>query len=105
MRHANAPKPLSTARVAGGQVVTVLSLVRHGSYGLIDHGLGGRAPHPLNAEGRAQAERAGIALSGRPVAALVSSPVRRARETAEVIGERLGLAVEIEPDFAEIDFA
>jgi broad specificity phosphatase PhoE len=85
--------------------LTVFSLVRHGAYGLIDHRLGGREAHPLNAEGLAQAGRVALALSKRPIAALISSPVRRARETADVLAARLDLPVQTEPDFAEIEFA
>jgi probable phosphoglycerate mutase len=84
--------------------LTVFCLVRHGAYGLIDHGLGGREPHSLSHEGLAQAGRVADALSARPIAALLSSPVQRARETAAVLGARLELTVEIEPDFAEIEF-
>ena len=40
----------------------------------------------------------------KPVVALVSSPMQRARETAAPIAARLGLAVAIEPDLDEIDF-
>jgi ribonuclease H / adenosylcobalamin/alpha-ribazole phosphatase len=85
--------------------VTIVSLVRHGTYHLVGKGIGGRAPHPLNAEGLAQAGRVAEALSGRRIAALLSSPVRRTRETAAVIGGRLGLPVQDAPDFTEIDFA
>ena len=83
--------------------MTIFCLVRHGAYGMIDQGLGGHAPHPLNDDGRAQAERVAEALSCRAIAAIVSSPVQRAQETAAPIAARLGLAVRVEPDFAEID--
>jgi len=85
--------------------MTVFNLVRHGAYHLVGHGLGGRAPHALSEEGLAQAARVALALGERPVAALLSSPVRRAWETASVIGDRLGLAVADAPEFTEIDFA
>ena len=84
--------------------MTLFSLVRHGAYAMIDHALGGRDPHPLGEEGLAQAERVAEALSMGPVAAVISSPVRRAQETAAPIAARLGLELAIEPDFAEIDF-
>ncbi len=86
-------------------MATTVTLVRHGAYGLLDNALGGRAPHPLSAEGRAQAARVAAALAGRPIAAVIASPVARAAETAGVIADRLGLRVALDPDFAEIDFA
>lgn len=58
----------------------------------------------LSAEGRAQAERVADALAGRPLAAVLSSPQPRARETAAPIAARHGLAVEIEPGLDELDF-
>ena len=64
-------------------------------------------PDPgLDAEGRAQAEAAAAALlalspSERPVRVL-SSPLRRCRETAQPLADALGVPVEIEPAVAEI---
>jgi probable phosphoglycerate mutase len=84
---------------------TLFHLVRHGSYALLDHALGGRADYPLSSHGRNQAGSIAAWLAGRGPRALVSSPTRRAIETAEPIAQRLNLAVEIDPAFAEIDFA
>ena len=83
---------------------TFFSLVRHGAYPLVNRALGGRGPYPLSDEGRAQAARIAGAFRGRPIAAVVSSPVRRAVETAEPIAAALGLEVVPDPDFTEIDF-
>jgi broad specificity phosphatase PhoE len=58
----------------------------------------------LSAEGHAQAERVAGALAARPIAAVLSSPQPRARETAAPIAARHGLAVEIEPGLDELDF-
>src|SRR5258708_28239104 len=55
----------------------------------------------LTIAGRQQAEAlAGhlAALSGAPVRALICSPLRRARQTAQIIGSRLGLPVACELD-------
>lgn len=82
-----------------------LILIRHGHYPLLDHALGGRAPHPLSPEGRAQAERLADRLATRPIARVVTSPVRRAQETAAPIAARLGKPLEADPAFTEIDFA
>jgi broad specificity phosphatase PhoE len=63
------------------------------------------AEEPLTELGRRQAQRSAEVLRGRfaPVR-LLSSPYRRARETAEVIGASLGLPVEIEPAVREQHF-
>ncbi len=83
---------------------TLFHLVRHGQYGLIDRALGGRAPgHGLTAAGHAEAARVAEALRGRPVAAVVSSPVQRAAETAAPIAAALGLSVQVDPAVVEID--
>ena len=83
---------------------TTFSLVRHGAYPLLHHAIGGRACHALSDEGRAQAGRVADTLAGAGIRAVVSSPVTRARETAELIGGRLGVAVQLDADFAEIDY-
>lgn len=84
--------------------MTIFHLVRHGSYGLIGKGLGGRDPHGLSEEGRLQAERVADRISGKPIRAILSSPVERAKQTAAPLVTRLGLDLETDPAFAEIDF-
>jgi broad specificity phosphatase PhoE len=80
-------------------------LVRHGSYSFLDRGLGGRGDFALSEQGRAEAERAGIWLLRYHPVAIVSSPVQRARETADLIALRLGHPVQVDAAFAEIEFA
>ncbi|GAC1347302.1 MAG: histidine phosphatase family protein [Acetobacteraceae bacterium] len=58
----------------------------------------------LSEAGREQAERLAAALASRPIAAVVSSPLQRAQETAAPIAARLGLAVTTDPGLDEIDF-
>ena len=93
-----------------GSSPTTLVLVRHGvtdaTVGkLFSGGLASSNP-PLNEEGRAQARATGEWLA--PLAstfdALVSSPVRRTRETAEILAHHLGLEVEEEHGIAEMEF-
>src|SRR5689334_12601424 len=43
-------------------------------------------------------------LDGEEFAAIYSSDLARARETAEIVGERLGLGVVLEPDLREKDW-
>ena len=63
--------------------------------------LQGNIDVPLNATGLAQAEAAAKRLVGAGVATIVASPLARARRTAEIAAEALGLAVEFEADIAE----
>ena len=55
----------------------------------------------LSAEGVAQAQRLPEALARHPVSRLVSSPQRRAIQTAQPVAEALGLTVEIDERLAE----
>lgn len=63
----------------------------------------GRLPVPLDATGRAQAAELAERASSYGFAALWCSPLRRARETADIVGERLGLEPREEPRLAETD--
>ena len=86
---------------AGG---TTFHLVRHASHGLLAHTLAGRmAGVPLSEGGRAEAARLAQRLDP-PIAAVITSPVQRAVETAAPIAARLGLVAQVEPGLAEIDF-
>ncbi len=93
-----------------GAKPTTFILVRHG---VTDHttdkrfsgGLASKNP-PLNDEGREQARATGewlAPLSGT-FDALVSSPVLRTRETAEILAEFFDLEIEEEPGIAEMEF-
>ncbi|BCK71599.1 hypothetical protein Srufu_055520 [Streptomyces libani subsp. rufus] len=83
-------------------------LLRHGETALTPEkrfsGSGGTDPE-LSAAGRRQAEAAATALAARgSVQAVVSSPLRRCRETAQAVAARLGLEVRIEEGLRETDF-
>jgi len=58
----------------------------------------------LNPTGRAQAERAGPLLAGQGITAIISSPMLRTRETAEIVNAFLRLPVSYEPDLREVIF-
>jgi probable phosphoglycerate mutase len=58
--------------------------------------------HPLSARGRAQAEAVAEHFAELELAAVYSSPVRRARETAEAIASVAGVHVREEPGVTEI---
>jgi probable phosphomutase (TIGR03848 family) len=84
---------------------TTFHLIRHGDYSLLGRVLAGRmAGYSLSEKGREQAQLVAQTLAGRPVAAVVASPLERARETAAPIAAMHRLEVEIDPDVTEIDF-
>jgi probable phosphoglycerate mutase len=58
--------------------------------------------HPLSARGRAQADAVAERFAELDIAAVYSSPVRRARETADAIAAVAGLAVREEARVTEI---
>ncbi|MEQ7126236.1 bifunctional RNase H/acid phosphatase [Actinopolymorpha sp. B11F2] len=86
---------------------TTLILVRHGetsrSLAKRFSGSGGEDV-PLTDRGRQQAEGVAAALVGRGVDALVTSPLRRTRETAGVIAGALGISATVEDGLAETAF-
>ena len=74
--------------------MTVVHLLRHGEVHNPDHVLYGRLPgYHLSANGRMMAAAAADYFDGRPVAALIASPLERAQETAQPVAERLGLEI------------
>lgn len=64
----------------------------------------GRADIPLSERGRRQAALAGQALSARQLAAIHSSPLSRAVETAEAVARFQKVPVEIDPAFVDLDY-
>ena len=85
--------------------MTVVHLVRHAPHGRVSTHLCGRMPGvSLDEAGRQAATALAERLAEGPVGAVLSSPVERARETAEIIARRLGQEVRIEPELVEIDF-
>lgn len=82
-------------------------LVRHGQTAWnLDSRLQGRSDVRLNSTGRQQAERAGVQLAKQgPWDLVVCSPLARARQTAQIIADYLGIwqVLEVE-DLMERDF-
>jgi broad specificity phosphatase PhoE len=84
--------------------VTIL-LARHGETddNIEPIRIQGRRDTPLNETGRAQAVQLAERVAGEGVASLWSSQLSRARETAEIVGARLGLEPVIDERLAEGD--
>ena len=73
-------------------MATTIVLVRHGETDWNrERRYQGHADTPINEDGRSQAEELAELLAAEVVAALYTSPLRRARETAEIIAARLGV--------------
>ena len=82
--------------------MTRLLLVRHGETDWNAEGrLQGHTDRPLSDYGRRQAQALAEELADEPLDALYASDLARARETAEIVGARLGLPVVLEPDLRE----
>jgi phosphohistidine phosphatase len=79
-----------------------LYFLRHGIAEDVAHTAGGDAARALTAEGksRMQAEARGMQQLGIELDLLLSSPLLRARQTAEIVGTTLGIPVEIAPELA-----
>ncbi|OKI05037.1 bifunctional RNase H/acid phosphatase [Streptomyces sp. CB02923] len=87
---------------------TTLVLLRHGETALTPQkrfsGSGGSDPE-LSGAGHRQAEAVAAALAARgTVQAVVSSPLKRCRQTAETVAARLGLDVRVDEGLRETDF-
>jgi len=82
----------------------LIYLIRHGE---TDHNASGRLQGHLDVElserGRSQAQAAAAHLAGRGVTVIYSSDLLRAKQTAAIIGERLGLEVKLDRRLREVD--
>jgi broad specificity phosphatase PhoE len=85
--------------------MTRIYLVRHGenranitkefSYRKVDY--------PLTEKGRLQAEQTAVYFRDKEIHAIYSSPLRRAKETADAIAEAVGAPVVIRENFREVN--
>jgi broad specificity phosphatase PhoE len=81
---------------------TVVHLLRHGEVHNPSRVIYGRLPEfHLSEDGRIMAKAAAGFFAGRDVAALFSSPLDRARETAEPLAAQTGLQVIVDPRLIE----
>jgi probable phosphoglycerate mutase len=85
---------------------TTTILLRHGDTRLSpEHRFSGQRDLPLSASGTRQAKAAACRLAaGTPIDAVVSSPLRRAVDTAAIAAAELGLTPAVDDDLRETDF-
>lgn len=85
--------------------VTRVILIRHGetTWNRATR-IQGHTDIPLSALGLAQAERLAQALADEPLAAIYSSDLSRARQTAEAIGRARNLTIHLDTDLRERAF-
>lgn len=97
---------LAAASAEGPALVpTTTLLLRHGATPFsTERRFAGIGDIPLTDEGLAQARAAGTALAGRGIEAIVASPLKRTRQTAQEVADVLGVPVRLDEGFREIDF-
>lgn len=80
-------------------------LLRHGQTRWnIEGKIQGKTDVPLNETGMEQAECLARAMADSGVKAIFSSPLLRARQTAGIVAEKMGLEVAELPELKEVDF-
>jgi broad specificity phosphatase PhoE len=100
-----ASDPTSVGPLDGPADVVLVYLVRHGQTPLNEtDDLRGLLDPPLDDTGRGQARRLGGTLGRRHPGAVVASPLRRARETAQPIARCAGLEVTTDQCFLDRDY-
>jgi broad specificity phosphatase PhoE len=62
-----------------------------------------KVDYPLTAKGVLQAQQTAQFFLGKEIEAIYASPLKRARQTAEIVAERLGLPVTVMENFREVD--
>jgi ribonuclease H / adenosylcobalamin/alpha-ribazole phosphatase len=102
---AGARRPGPGAAATRGRPTTTV-LLRHGQTPLSDERrFAGRADIPLTEKGLRQAEAAGERLAARGgIDAIVTSPLQRARRTADAVAAATGAPVRVDDGWMELDF-
>jgi alpha-ribazole phosphatase/probable phosphoglycerate mutase len=81
-----------------------LMMVRHGEISSnINKVYAGKSKEPLTERGVRQAEEVSEKLKKYEVYALYSSPIRRALQTAQIIGEGIGMDIIVDDAFREME--
>ena len=84
---------------------TILGILRHGQTDWnIDLRLQGSTDIPLNETGREQARAAAAHLNREDWDVIIASPLSRAKDTADIVAQELGMNVVIVPELIERSF-
>jgi broad specificity phosphatase PhoE len=84
--------------------VTTIFLARHGeSDWNVQKRFQGHSDRPLTERGREQAHALADLVGSEKIDAVYTSPLRRARETAEIVAARAGLEAVALPELREVD--
>lgn len=82
----------------------ILLIARHGqTLWNTQHRMQGQKDSPLTETGRELARRLALRLEGIPIRGILTSPLKRAMDTAELIGKRNGWAVRTDDRLQELD--
>src|SRR5436190_881152 len=85
--------------------MTTVLLIRHGTTDDVGRRLAGRTPgRHLNEQGLREARELTLRLAETPIAAVYSSPLERAQETAAPLAAMHALPVVTRDDLTELDF-
>jgi len=86
-------------------MATRLYLVRHGENraNLTKEFSSRKVDYPLTIKGQLQARQTAEFFVGKDIAAVYTSPLKRAQETAEVISGRLGIQAIVKENYREVD--
>jgi probable phosphoglycerate mutase len=100
---AAAPVPGGWGRARGEATTTIL--LRHGQTEMsVERRFAGRGDIPLTETGERQAAAAASRLTARRIDAIVTSPLQRARRTAEAVATATGAPLATDDGLAETDF-
>jgi broad specificity phosphatase PhoE len=83
--------------------MTIIFIIRHGETDWNIHGrYQGQADPPLNSHGKQQAYQLSDQLSQQDINILYTSPLARAKETAIILSQELGIQIQEDPRLMEI---
>ena len=84
--------------------MALVILVRHGQTDENVSGkISGQGPAPLNARGKEQAQAAADVLTALGASRILTSPIVRARQTADILAARLQVDIEEMRDLREVE--
>lgn len=84
--------------------MSIFLLIRHGDTDYVNEALAGRIDSSLNQEGFKQAEDLASQLKDLPITAIYTSPLLRARQTAQPLVNLLGIQPMVVEGINQVDF-